>query len=262
MHDAATKGFQKHAHVYQRVRPTYHRALVRRFIQRWDEDRVVELGAGTGIFSAQLLEAGVKVVAIEPVEAMRHSFSELVGIEVLEGTAQSIPLDDDSTDVVIAVQPFHWFDAPAGLDEIARVLRPDGHLVAAWNVLDERVRRVRSYWDVVGRHAGDTPRQRTMARRRSIDQDERFTFVDQWTVANPVRTDPQGVVDRALSTSFVATLDELGQEALASETRAIVADLGPQFEMTYRSQMQSWRCGEISLEQPDSPHASGRPLQG
>ena len=74
-------------------------------------------------------------------------------------------VDDDSTDVVIAVQPFHWFDAPAGLDEIAQSRGPMVTWLAAWNVLDERVRRVRSYWDVVGRHAGDTPRQRTMARR-------------------------------------------------------------------------------------------------
>ena len=44
---------------------------------------------------------------------------------------------DASVDVVTVAQAFHWFDAPAALAEIARVLRPDGRLAILWNERDE-----------------------------------------------------------------------------------------------------------------------------
>ena len=50
--------------------------------------------------------------------------------EVVDGTAEAIPLPDASVDVVTVAQAFHWFDADAALPEIARVLKP------AWRARD------------------------------------------------------------------------------------------------------------------------------
>jgi SAM-dependent methyltransferase len=241
IHKAAASGFQRQAETYQRARPTYHPALIHRIVERWADGRVIELGAGTGIFTAQMLEAGVPMIAVEPVEAMREILKSNVGVEVLDGTAESIPLDDSSVDAVIAAQAFHWFDASLAIDEIARVLRPGGRLVTVWNVRNESVPWVAQVTEVLDRYAGDTPRHRTFEWRRAIDRDSRFTLIDDLSIENPVPTDESGVVDRSVSTSFIAALGLDDQREVKEEIIAIVGGLGPTFEYPYRSEMQVWR---------------------
>ena len=60
------------------------------------------------------------------------------GIDALLGSAEIIPLPDESVDVVTCAQAFHWFDHALALPEIARVLRTDGRLGLVWNMRDER----------------------------------------------------------------------------------------------------------------------------
>jgi len=242
VHEAAAQGYQKQAATYQRGRPTYHPDLVARVAERYADGPLVELGAGTGILTAALVDAGLAVTAVEPVEAMRSTLAERVpGARVLEGTAEAIPLDDACAATVLCSQSFHWFDAPAALDEVARVLRPGGHLLTVWNVRDEEVAWVAAYTAIADRYAGDAPRYRTFAWRRAIDADARYALADEWQVENPAPTDAQGVVERMLSTSFIAALDADEQARVADEVRAVVADLGPRFAYPYRSELQAWQ---------------------
>ncbi|MBF6176398.1 class I SAM-dependent methyltransferase [Nocardia blacklockiae] len=101
---------------------------------------VVDLGAGTGKLTGGLASLGVRVTAVEPDEAMRREFErQHPEVPVLTGSAESIPLPDDSVHAVVVGQAFHWFDLPVALPEIARVLRPGGVLAAFWNTHDRRV---------------------------------------------------------------------------------------------------------------------------
>ena len=99
------------------------------WLLRGDERRVLDLAAGTGQVTGQLVPLGLTVVAVEPDQQMRAVFAaRFPRNECLGGTAERIPLPDDSLDAVIVGSAWHWFDAPAALTEIARVLRGRGRL--------------------------------------------------------------------------------------------------------------------------------------
>ncbi|MFW2332903.1 class I SAM-dependent methyltransferase [Ilumatobacter sp.] len=138
VHDAARSGYDRQADVYASVRPSCHPALIERFIEKYARGVVADVGAGTGIFTSQLVDAGCAPIAIEPVASMRNSITAAhPQVTVIDGTAENTGLDDNSVDTVVAAQAFHWFDPDAAPTEIERILRPGGFLVCVWNVRDE-----------------------------------------------------------------------------------------------------------------------------
>jgi SAM-dependent methyltransferase len=242
VHDAAADGYERQAETYERARPDYHPELIARLVALVGTGTIIDLGAGTGILTADLARAGCGVIAVEPVAAMRERFNAShPHLTVLDGTAESIPMATSSADVVVVGQAFHWFDATAALHEISRVLKPGGLLITVWNVRDEDVPWMARYTEVMDRYAGDAPRYRTFEWRAAIDSDRRFNFVDEWHIDNPTPTDTDGVIGRALSTSFIAALDPTEQDEVIEEITGIVEPLGPTFDFPYRSEMQVWR---------------------
>ena len=135
------------AEVYDRSRPSYPVEAVRWALPAGAQ-RVLDLGAGMGKLTAVLLDLGLDVVAVEPSEPMRARIPRRA--EVLEGSAERIPLPDAAVDAVLVGQAFHWFDLDRALPEIARVLRPGGTLGVLWNERDESVGWVRQVWDLWG----------------------------------------------------------------------------------------------------------------
>lgn len=254
IHGTASGGYEQQADAYQRARPTYHpslaeqvAALARSLGESSAESGrlLIELGAGTGKFTRQLVSNGCMVTAVEPVEAMRAVLTEnCPEVAAVDGTAEHIPISDGEAGLVVASQSFHWFDYPRALDEISRVLEPGGHLVTVWNVRDDRVDWVSACSGVTEPHAGETPRHYTMRWRNAIDGDDRFAPVADFTVANPWPTTQQGVVDRVLSTSFIADLGQEQQAAVVADVRRIVEPLGAAFDYPYTSELQAWRYVE------------------
>jgi SAM-dependent methyltransferase len=89
------------------------------------DSRVLDLGAGSGRLTRELVGRFGSVIAVEPDDDMRVLLN--VGT-VLSGSAERIPLADASVDAVFVGEAFHWFDAAPAIAEIARVLRPRGAL--------------------------------------------------------------------------------------------------------------------------------------
>jgi SAM-dependent methyltransferase len=99
-------------------------------------ERMVELGAGTGLFTLQLVErlpAPEKVIATDPDPRMLRQLKQACPqVACLLARAESLPLLDADADVVFAVGAWHWFDPVATVTEVARVLRPGGWLAVGW----------------------------------------------------------------------------------------------------------------------------------
>jgi SAM-dependent methyltransferase len=119
---------------------------------------VLDLAAGTGKLTEGLLPLGLTVTAVEPDDGMRTELSDrFPRVNALSGTAEEIPLAAGSVDAVLVGQAFHWFDQPAALGEIARVLRPGGGFAALWNGEDDSVEWVAGLLEVSDTRRNITP---------------------------------------------------------------------------------------------------------
>jgi ubiquinone/menaquinone biosynthesis C-methylase UbiE len=97
--------------------------------------QAIDVGAGAGLASVALAERGYDVLAVDSTRRMlelteaRAAAAGMV-IRVAEADASSLPVDDASADLVVAVGLIPWLlDARPVLDEFRRVLRPRGGLV-------------------------------------------------------------------------------------------------------------------------------------
>lgn len=233
----AAVGFERGADVYERARPSYPAAAVELIVRECGLGRgvtVCDLAAGTGKLTRLLVPSGAEVLAVEPVVAMRDQLVCAVpGVEVLDGTAETIPLGDASVDAVTVAQAFHWFDTDRALPEIRRVLRPGGHLVLVWNVRDEEVDWVSQFTELLVAGSGGRPytpyHQLKSGEAMTADHVEvvrrsgLFSSVHDALFPNPQMVTPDDVVARAASTSFVSALDDEPRKALLDQVRALVA---------------------------------------
>ena len=140
MDPARALSFGSVAQTYDRARASYPQeavAWVLEPLQAGARARVLDLGAGTGRLTSVLLGLGVDVIAVEPDDAMRALVP--AGATALEGTAEQVPLPDQSVDAVLVGQAWHWFDHQQALAQVHRVLRPGGVLGLLWNVFDDAV---------------------------------------------------------------------------------------------------------------------------
>lgn len=234
VHDAAARGFERGADDYEAARPGYPPEVVDLLVQMLDlapGRRVLDLAAGTGKLTRLLVPSGAAVVAVEPVAAMRATLADLVPeAEVLDGTAEAIPLPDAAVDAVVVAQAFHWFDAPQALAELARVLRPGGALALVWNVRDESVDWVRRFGELLVEGAAEDessaafretgkPYEEGQDWAHLIGATGCFSAVERVTVAWEQPIDADLLVRRAGSTSFVSALPDDARSAALDRVR-------------------------------------------
>lgn len=205
----------------------YPFAAVRRLVRELrikPESTVLDLGAGTGKLTRLLAQLGADVVAVEPVDAMRQRLVETIPrVKALPGTAEAIPLEDESMDAVTVGQAFHWFDGDAALAEIHRVLRPGKRLGLIWNVKDESVDWVRLLAEIIDPYRGSAPRVASGAWKEAFERTELFTPTDRARFAFVHETDMDTVVARVTSISFIAALDSVVREQVVAQVRELVA---------------------------------------
>ncbi|HEY8788430.1 MAG TPA: class I SAM-dependent methyltransferase [Actinopolymorphaceae bacterium] len=206
---------------YSRGRPDYPAEMIRWALPT--TSNVVDLAAGAGALTRGLLEQGHRVMAVEPVGQMLtellRACPQALGIR---GAAEAIPLRSGSADAVTVGQAFHWFDPVRALPEIARILRPGGTLVVAYNVMDFSVPWVRRFSDLIGGGRHELP-----AQLAAIDASEAFDEPRRKVFRHWQSLDRVGLVDLVSSYSFVAAQSEDQRAALAADVAAFFTSTAP-----------------------------------
>lgn len=178
-------------------------------------------------------------MAVEPVSEMRA----LIGVgEAVDGTAEAIPLADESAALVTAAQAFHWFDLDRALPEIHRVLRPGGWLALVWNMRDLENPLQRGVEDLLAPLRGRVTSQREGRWRAPLaasplfgdPETERFRFAQLFMV--------EDLVDRVASTSFVAAMAEGERRSLLDRVRALVDGRDEPFAFPYITEVHLMRA--------------------
>jgi SAM-dependent methyltransferase len=196
------RSFAAVAAEYERGRPGYPRAAIA-WLLDGDALEVLDLGAGTGKLTAGLLDAGHRVIAVEPLTEMREILAAgLPGAQVLAGTAEQLPLADASVDAVVVGAAFHWFEQQPALAEIARVLRPPGVLGLLGNGFDTSTAWVARVRKILGPPAIERPGHWPSSEVLR----ERFAEVDEREIPHSQRIDRAGLRDLASSRSTLAVM--------------------------------------------------------
>jgi SAM-dependent methyltransferase len=233
-HDLGTSGFSD-GERYQKARPDYPRDAVTFLVESLgidDDAHVLDLGAGTGIFTGQLIPFCSRITAVEPTPGMREVLSQrLPTVKVLDGRDVDIPLEDASVDCVVVAQAFHWFDAPVALEEIHRVLVDGGRLGVLWNERDETVPWVAALGEAM-RWPTHQPYE--------VGQDFTpvlasgpFVNIERRKFSHLQLLDHEGLLQRVLTTSYIAVLDDDEQRSVLADVRSVVDPLPEVIELPY-----------------------------
>ena len=242
VHDTARRGFASAADVYEDSRPGYPAEAIAWLADQLElrPDRtVVDLAAGTGKLTRPLTPTGATVIAIEPVDEMRDALTRTTpGADARPGTAERTGLPDASADAVTVAQAFHWFDGPAALAEIHRVLRPAGRLALVWNIrdLDDPVQH--DIDQLFTRYRGDTPSHRSGRWRTALKKTDLFASRARTEFPNVQQLDADSLVRRVASTSFIAELPEPERRRVLDRARAIADALPKRFDFPYTTEIE------------------------
>ena len=121
------------AELYDRYRPPPPLEASELFGDLTDRE-VLEVGAGTGLWTRFLLGLGASMTIVEPDNEMRAVLERRSpSVRSLAGRAEELPVADASFDLVLVSSAWHWFEQPEATEEMARVLRDQGKLYVLWN---------------------------------------------------------------------------------------------------------------------------------
>jgi len=98
--------------------------------------RVLDVACGSGISMDPLVARGMNLVGIDSsTEMLKAAKRRVPAATLAHGRAEALPFENAFFDGAISAQSFHWFDQPAVLREMIRVVRSGGPVAVWWKVL-------------------------------------------------------------------------------------------------------------------------------
>jgi ubiquinone/menaquinone biosynthesis C-methylase UbiE len=225
-----TERFSGRVQAYLAYRPRFPREIVP-FLRQHDAlpvgAVVADIGAGTGMLAEVFLEAGHRVLAVEPngemLETCRALAAQHRALEVVEGTAEATTLQDASVDLIAVGRAMHWFDWPQAHREFTRILRPAGWVLNASNGHSDNGAPVsKRLSEILRKYRTDTAEADT-----TRDFEERLReFLDTatWhrsTLHHAMTVDFAKLLGYAESLSAIPRPGERGYEGMVADLRVV-----------------------------------------
>jgi SAM-dependent methyltransferase len=188
---------------------------------------VADIGCGTGISSHFFTSAGCRVIGVEPNAAMRAAAADMLRGEprfsAVDGSAEHTTLPDESVDLVVAAQAFHWFDQRAFRAECVRILKDQGYLALIWN--DRKVAGspfLDGYEQLLLDHGVDY----TAVRHNNISDSDlsRFfepTQMDKANIPSEQTFDYEGLLGRLMSSSYAPPPGHVNYKPIVAELKSL-----------------------------------------
>lgn len=209
--------FDDRAADYVSYRPSYPPAAVQSILDGLGPpNRVVvaDVGAGTGISARLLGDQGVRVVAVEPGDAMRRAAAAHPSVAWVAGRAEATGLRSRAVDLVLCAQSFHWFRPPEALAEFARILKPRRRLALTWNRRSATDPFTAGYRRAIVEVGGEIAAESTSFDPGVITRSQLFSPPERKTFPNVQRLDLEGLLGRARSASYVPKNGAAGERLL------------------------------------------------
>lgn len=228
--DNAKVRFSNRVADYVRYRPSYPAEVVELLKQNaglQESAKVADIGSGTGIFSKLLLDAGTEVFAVEPNDDMRSAAETMLGgsscFHSIGAPAEATGLNEQSVDLIVAAQAFHWFDRQRVRAEFTRLLKPGGSIALIWNVRrTDSTAFLRDYETLLLTFAPDY----AQVRHENVDADALAQFFvdgrfERHVFPNEQRFDFAGLRGRLLSCSYAPSEGQPLHEPMIAELRRL-----------------------------------------
>lgn len=223
---------------------------------------MLDLGAGSGRLTRTLASLVGHVVAVEPSSGMLDALRRRIPtVDARSGQAEAIPLADASVEAVFVAEAFHWFTTAQASAEIARILRPDGHLVLVlqrqqWWEHDEPPwiaefdQLLEPFWEASAALAGTPHPNQTKRWKADLEQTGLFgpfsttehDFVHEFS--------GEDFVALVASWTWIAILPAEQRQAALSQVRGLVGS-DTHLALSYRTGFQT---AQLRRPQSDPAH--------
>ncbi len=224
-----TRGFTRGSGHYERTRPGYPPAALRFVHQKFHLGpgrHVVDVGAGTGKWTRELVTTGAEVTAVEPLPAMRRILRQQVpGARVVAARGEATGLPTRSTDLITLAQSFHWLDAERALAEFRRILRPGGGLAVLYNHRDEPGARGSEVRALLAEYQPDSYRAYGEgAWKRTLERSPFYSDLQIFRYRHSQLLTREEMLERYQSVSFISALSPSRRDQFLERLATILDD--------------------------------------
>ncbi len=204
---------------------------------------VLDVGAGTGIATRQLLGRGASVSAVDPGRAvLARAAQRTAGLRAVVADGAMLPVRDGAVDLICFAQAWHWLDPATRCLEARRVLRKGGRWAGWWShAWADDEPWFDGYWSLIEASCPGTHRgQRATDWGATVAESGLFDLGERVVVPWERRISVDGWMTDQASHSYVAALPEPDRDRLLRSLRRVVDERFPAGALTVRCETWLW----------------------
>ncbi|MBA2608701.1 MAG: class I SAM-dependent methyltransferase [Actinobacteria bacterium] len=204
---------------------------------------MLDVGAGTGIATRQLLAHGASVTAVEPGRnVLARAAERTPGLRAVLADGAVLPIRDSTVDLICFAQSWHWLDAASRTPEAHRVLVDGGRWAAWWShARADADAWFNDCWSIVERACPGTHRgQRDIDWGATVGDSSGFDLHDRIAVPWQREVSVDGWITEQASHSHIALLPEPDRLRLLDQLRAVIDEAFPDGTMSVHYETWLW----------------------